>query len=233
MLLDICYLISDVFYLKLAITCKNLFFSLVVVRLVIFEIWTSLFVCDRVEFQLARWQKSCQEALNSQANFLNKYHALLLPFLYMTKNHTLLSHFHIRVMQFCRISCPGQKFCVGNFVPKEEISCPGKKFVVTERNSLSQEEISCQMKEFPVQDEISCVMKKFPMTGQHFKSQKEIPCHRRKSSVTGWQFLSHDKISCHRKKSATGRNLLSKEVISCHRKIFAVEGINSILKNKI
>ena len=31
------HLISDVFYLKIAITCKNFFLSLVVVRLVIFS----------------------------------------------------------------------------------------------------------------------------------------------------------------------------------------------------
>ena len=34
--LSICYLLYDAFYMKLAITCKNLFLSLIVVRLVIF-----------------------------------------------------------------------------------------------------------------------------------------------------------------------------------------------------
>ena len=37
LLLAICYLISEYFFLNLAITCKNLFLSLVVVRLVIFD----------------------------------------------------------------------------------------------------------------------------------------------------------------------------------------------------
>ena len=35
----ICYLISEYFFQNLAITCKNLFLSLVVVRLVIFYLW--------------------------------------------------------------------------------------------------------------------------------------------------------------------------------------------------
>ena len=37
--LAICYLLSESFFLKFAITCKNLFLSLVVVRLVIFHIY--------------------------------------------------------------------------------------------------------------------------------------------------------------------------------------------------
>ena len=36
LLIALCYLLSEAFHLKLAITCKNLFLSLVVVRLVIF-----------------------------------------------------------------------------------------------------------------------------------------------------------------------------------------------------
>ena len=37
LLLAICYMLSESFYLKLATACKNLFISLVAVRLVIFK----------------------------------------------------------------------------------------------------------------------------------------------------------------------------------------------------
>ena len=51
----LCYLLSDSFFLKLAITCKNLFLSLVVVPLIIFLIWICYTMiiqrCDSFNFQ--------------------------------------------------------------------------------------------------------------------------------------------------------------------------------------
>ena len=50
-LLAICELLSESFYLKLAIICKNLFLSLVVVRLVIFFLFTHWYIPKIAIFQ--------------------------------------------------------------------------------------------------------------------------------------------------------------------------------------
>ena len=52
--LAICELLSDSFYLKLASTCKNLFLSLVVVRLVIFKCLTHVCTCTDTYTQTDR-----------------------------------------------------------------------------------------------------------------------------------------------------------------------------------
>ena len=87
-----------------------------------------------------------------------------------------------RRMKYCRIFCPGMKFCVRSCMPLEKISYDRKKFSVTGRNVLSQ-------------DKVSSHRKKFPVTGRNFLLQDDIFRCRTKFPVTGWNFLSQEEIS--------------------------------------
>ena len=58
-----CYLLAESFYLKLAITFKNLFLSLVVVRLVIFYLWLlsrdmTIFWSNDTQIKFVIWKKN-------------------------------------------------------------------------------------------------------------------------------------------------------------------------------